>query len=87
MNILLWIIFGALAGWIASVIMGTNRRQGLLGDILIGIVGALLGGWIASALLGVGITGFNLVSLLIAVGGAVLLIVIMRAFRRPATMP
>ncbi|OPZ86264.1 MAG: hypothetical protein BWY76_01031 [bacterium ADurb.Bin429] len=85
MNILLWIIFGALAGWIASVIMGS--RQGLLGDILIGIVGALLGGWLGSLLLGVGITGFNLVSLLLAVVGAVILIAILRAFRRPATMP
>ncbi len=84
MNILLWVIFGALAGWIASMIMGTNARQGLLMDIVLGIFGAMLGGWIASALFNVGVTGFNFVSLLIAVVGAVILIAIVRAIRRPA---
>lgn len=83
MNILLWIVFGALAGWIASMIMGTNARQGLLMDIVIGIVGALLGGWLSSALFGVGVTGFNFTSLLIAVVGAVVLIAIIRAIWRP----
>lgn len=82
MNIILWIVFGALAGWIASIITGKNARMGALGNIVVGIVGSALGGWIASAL-GLGaITGFNLWSLLIAVGGAVLLLAIINLICR-----
>lgn len=82
MGILLWIIFGALVGWIASIIMGTNASQGALANIIIGIVGALIGGFVARAL-GIGdIDGFNLGSFVIALGGAMLLIAIIRMFRR-----
>jgi len=71
MGIIGWIILGGLAGWIASMIAGTNARQGFIGNIVIGIIGAFLGGFIMS-LLGVdGITGFNLYSLLVALLGAV----------------
>lgn len=82
MNILLWIILGGLAGWIASMIMKTNASQGLFADIIIGIIGAFIGGFVASMLGGSGVTGFNFYSLLIAVIGAVVLIWIMRMFRR-----
>ena len=40
-----WIIFGALAGWIASILTGRNSQQGCLMNIIVGIVGAFLGGW------------------------------------------
>ena len=46
MGIILWIIFGALAGWIASVIMKTNSSQGMVMDIVMGIVGAVVGGFL-----------------------------------------
>ena len=70
MGIILWIIFGALAGWIASKIMGRDESMGALANIVVGIIGAGLGGWISSALLGgSGITGFNIWSLLIAIAG------------------
>ena len=49
MNIILWIIFGALAGWIASMIMGTNAQMGALANIIVGIVGALIGGFLMQA--------------------------------------
>lgn len=42
-NIILWIVFGALAGWLASVIMKTNASMGALANIIVGIVGALIG--------------------------------------------
>lgn len=72
MGILLWIIFGGLVGWIASLILGTDAQQGIIGNIVLGILGALLGGFISS-LLGIpGITGFNLYSALVALGGALL---------------
>jgi uncharacterized membrane protein YeaQ/YmgE (transglycosylase-associated protein family) len=73
-NILLWIIFGAIAGWIASLIMGTNARQGLLMDIILGVVGAFVGGFIMSCFGTGGVTGFNLPSLLVAVLGAIVII-------------
>jgi uncharacterized membrane protein YeaQ/YmgE (transglycosylase-associated protein family) len=80
MGILLWIVLGALAGWIASIITKTN--QGLLLDIVTGIVGAVIGGWIMNSVGNAGTTGFNLYSLLVAVLGAVVLLVIVKAVRR-----
>lgn len=47
MNILLWLIFGGLAGWIASMIVGADAGMGIVGNIIVGIIGAFLGGWIA----------------------------------------
>lgn len=82
MNIFLWVIFGALSGWIASLIMGTNRQQGCLMDIVVGIVGAFLGGLVFSLFGGRGVTGFNIYSLLVAVLGAVVLLAIVGAVRR-----
>ncbi|MEX2541269.1 MAG: GlsB/YeaQ/YmgE family stress response membrane protein [Trueperaceae bacterium] len=82
MNIILWIVFGALAGWIASLIMGTNRQQGCLMDIVVGVVGAFLGGLVFSLFGGQGVTGFNIYSLLVAVLGAVVLLWIVGAVRR-----
>lgn len=77
MGILAWIIFGALAGWIASLILKTNEQQGALGNIVVGILGALLGGFLAGILFNSpGVTGFNLSSFVIAIAGAVLLLVI-----------
>lgn len=81
MGIILWIIFGALVGWIASLIMKTDSQQGAFLNIVVGIVGALIGGWVSSALGGTGITGFNVYSFLIALVGAVLFIGVVRAFR------
>lgn len=80
MGILLWIVLGALAGWIASIITKTN--QGLLLDVVTGIVGAVIGGWIMNAVGSAGTSGFNLYSLLVAVLGAVVLLVIVKAVRR-----
>ena len=79
MGFILWLIFGALAGWIASLIMGTNRQQGLLMDIIMGILGAFIGGFLSSVLLGIDVAGFNIVSLVIAVIGAIILTMIVRA--------
>ncbi len=82
MNILLWIVLGAVAGWLASLVMKTSGQQGLVIDIVVGIVGALLGGWIFGLFGAAGVTGFNFYSLLVAFVGAVVLLVILRAVRR-----
>jgi uncharacterized membrane protein YeaQ/YmgE (transglycosylase-associated protein family) len=82
MNILAWLVVGALAGWLASMAMGTNRSQGLLMDIVVGIIGALIGGFVLT-LLGFGdtLTGFNIPSIITAFIGAVILLGLMRALR------
>ncbi len=82
MGIILWIVFGALVGWIASLIMRTDPEQGALLNIVVGIVGAVLGGWIMSVLGETGVTGFNLYSFVVALIGAIVLIAIVKAVRR-----
>jgi len=81
MGIIIWIIFGGIAGWIASLIMKTDSQQGIILNIIVGIVGAVVGGWVMSFLGGTGVTGFNLYSLIVAVVGAVILIAIVKALR------
>lgn len=77
MGIISWILLGALAGWIVSLIMGTNAQQGAIGNIVVGIVGALIGGFLGSKLLGLDVTGLNITSLLLAIGGGVIFAFIM----------
>jgi uncharacterized membrane protein YeaQ/YmgE (transglycosylase-associated protein family) len=81
MGIIIWIIFGALAGWIASVIMKTDYSQGTMMDIIMGIVGAIVGGFIMGLFGQSGVTGFNLYSLIVAVIGAVVVIYLGRIIR------
>ena len=84
MNFILWIVFGALAGWIASMIMGANARMGALANIVVGIVGAVIGGFLMTNVFGApGVTGFNLPSMLVAIVGAVILLFLVGLVRRP----
>lgn len=82
MSILGWIIIGAAAGWIASMVTKNNKQMGAGLNILVGIIGAFIGGLIMNLLGGNGITGFNLWSLLVATGGAIVLLLIVNAFRK-----
>jgi uncharacterized membrane protein YeaQ/YmgE (transglycosylase-associated protein family) len=83
-SIIAWVLFGALAGWIASMIVGNNQSMGAVGNIVVGIAGALVGGFIVG-LFGVDIDGFNFWSLLVAIGGAVLLLAIFSSFSRSSS--
>ena len=83
-NFIIWIIVGALVGWVASLIMKTNRRQGPIGDIVVGIVGAFVGGLILSPLFHVSTinqSNFSLPALLVSLGGAIILLVIFKMLR------
>lgn len=82
MNIIAWLILGVVAGWIASVLMGTNYAQGVVMDVIMGVVGALLGGFLFSLLGLGGVDGFNLYSLFVAVIGAVVLTWVSRQIQR-----
>ena len=73
MYIFLWIVFGALVGWVASLLMH-SRRRGLIRNIIVGLLGSVIGGFFAS-LLGFGtINVFSLEAFALSVAGAVLLI-------------
>ncbi|MEW6083807.1 MAG: GlsB/YeaQ/YmgE family stress response membrane protein [Chloroflexota bacterium] len=77
-----WLIFGALAGWIASIITGKNRRMGAVANIVVGILGAFIGAGIMNTL-GMPVPiGFTVTGFLVAVGGAVVMIWAMGLIRR-----
>jgi uncharacterized membrane protein YeaQ/YmgE (transglycosylase-associated protein family) len=85
MNFIIWLVVGGLLGWIASMIMGTNDKQGILLNIVVGIVGAFLGGLLLAPLFGTGTINqgdFSLSSLLVSLVGAVVLLAIVNFFRR-----
>ncbi len=82
MDIILWILFGALVGWVASLIMKTDGQQGALLNIIVGIVGAVIGGWIMNFFGASGGGGFNLYSFVVALLGACVLIAVVQAVRR-----
>jgi uncharacterized membrane protein YeaQ/YmgE (transglycosylase-associated protein family) len=87
-DLLGWIVFGGIAGWLASIFTGRNQRQGCLMNIIVGIVGAFVGGLGYSLISGGGLDlGFalrptSLVGFVVAVIGAVVLLVIVNLFTK-----
>jgi uncharacterized membrane protein YeaQ/YmgE (transglycosylase-associated protein family) len=81
MGIILWIVFGALVGWVASLIMNTNSQQGAVLNVVIGIVGAFLGGELMSFFGGTEVMAFNVYSFFVALAGAVILIALSKMFK------
>ncbi|MCL4530138.1 MAG: GlsB/YeaQ/YmgE family stress response membrane protein [Chloroflexi bacterium] len=76
MDIILWIVIGIVAGWLAGKIM-KGKGFGLIGDLIVGVVGAFLGGWLFGLLhisIGLGIIG----SLITALIGALVLLFVLR---------
>jgi len=77
MGLISWIIFGALAGWAASIVTGRNSRMGCLANTIIGVLGAIIGGFLYGLLTGSSFTiTWSWLSFLVAVIGAVLLLMI-----------
>ena len=83
-----WIVWGGVAGWLASIITGRNRRQGCLMNIIVGIIGAFIGGVVYNLFTGRGLTfgtAFNPASIMgfvVAIVGAVILLVIVNMLNR-----
>ena len=74
-----WIVVGAIAGFLASEIMGT--REGLVLMVVLGIVGAVVGGWVCADILKIAnVTGINLTSVVVAIVGAVIVIAVVNSF-------
>lgn len=82
MGIIGWIVIGAVAGWIASLITGNNKKMGVGANILVGVIGGFIGGLVMNLIGNYGITGFNIRSLLVAVGGSVILLLIVNLIKR-----
>lgn len=80
MELLVWIIFGAFVGWVASMIMRTEG--GLLWDIALGSIGAVVGGLIMQVFGAEGVAGLTLYSFLVALLGACIFIAVLRMVRR-----
>lgn len=80
-NIILWIIIGGLAGWVASMVMDRDAGMGALANIVVGIVGAIIGGFVVG-LFGVSVDTFSIPGLLVAILGAVILLAIIGALQR-----
>jgi uncharacterized membrane protein YeaQ/YmgE (transglycosylase-associated protein family) len=81
-NLIAWIILGAVAGWIASIIMKRDAQMGALANIVVGILGAVIGGFLFNLFGLPGDTGFNLWTLLVAIVGSVVLLFLIGTFRR-----
>ena len=84
MNLLIYLIAGAIVGYIASRIMRTNSQQGLILDIVVGFVGAFLAGWFLTPIFGVGTINdaITLPTMLVTLGGAIVLLFIVKLIRR-----
>ena len=89
-NIIAWIVLGAIAGWIAGLLVKGDERYGVIGHIVLGIVGALVGGFIANALgFGSGREGgdvVNIQSIIVAIIGAVLVVLVVNMVSRRRTV-
>lgn len=84
MNLIIYLIAGAIVGYIASRIMRTNSQQGLLLDIVVGVIGAFLAGYFISPLLGIGTINdaITLPTMLVTLLGSVVLLWIFKQVRR-----
>jgi uncharacterized membrane protein YeaQ/YmgE (transglycosylase-associated protein family) len=69
-----WIVLGSLAGWVASIVAGTNAKMGLVANLAVGVIGAVVGGFVFNLLGGHGVTGLNLYSLGVSVAGSVIVL-------------
>jgi len=83
MNLIIYLIAGAIVGYIASRIMHTNSQQGTLIDIVVGVIGAFIAGYFISPLLGVGTINdaITIPTVLVTLLGSVILLAILNFIR------
>lgn len=82
MGIIAWLVVGAIAGYLAGMLVKGDESLGVIGHVVLGIVGALVGGFIAGAVTGGDyLTGINIPTIVVAVIGAVIAVVGYNAIR------
>jgi uncharacterized membrane protein YeaQ/YmgE (transglycosylase-associated protein family) len=85
MGILSWLVVGAIAGWLAGLLVKGDESFGVIGHIVLGIVGAVIGGFVAGALTGGDyISGINVTTIVVATVGAIIAVVGYNALRGTA---
>ncbi len=77
-EIVMWVLFGAFAGWAASVIMKSEAQMGLWANIAVGVIGAFVGGLTVRFLTGDPVDSFNVMSIVVAIVGSVVLLAVVR---------
>jgi uncharacterized membrane protein YeaQ/YmgE (transglycosylase-associated protein family) len=85
MDIIIWLVVGGIVGWLASLLMHTDARQGILLNVIVGIIGAALAGFFISPMIGLPTINqgvFSIGSLLVSLVGAVILLAIVNLLRR-----
>lgn len=85
MDFIIWLVVGGVVGWLASLLMHTDARQGIFLNVIVGIIGAALAGFLISPMLGLPTINqgvFSIGSLLVSLVGAVILLAIVNLFRR-----
>ena len=84
MNLIIYLIAGAIVGYVASRIMHTNGQQGTLMDIVVGVIGAFIAGYFLSPLFGIGTINdaVTIPTMLVTLLGSVVLLWIVKAVRR-----
>ena len=84
LGFIIWLIVGGIIGWLASLIMKTDGKQGILLNVVVGIIGAFIGGWLIAPLIGgsTGTAGFDIMGFIAALIGAIILLAIVNLFRR-----
>lgn len=82
MGILLWLLFGGLIGWFASLLTSDDGRMGVIANIIVGLVGSVIGGLIAESLGYGGVTIFTWSGSLFALLGAVILLTVINLLNR-----
>jgi uncharacterized membrane protein YeaQ/YmgE (transglycosylase-associated protein family) len=85
MEIILILLIGGVLGWLASIVMNTDARQGIFLNVVVGVVGAILAGFLITPLIGgapITTGSFDIMSLIVSFIGAVLLLAIVNLFRR-----
>jgi uncharacterized membrane protein YeaQ/YmgE (transglycosylase-associated protein family) len=79
MGLLITIVIGGIVGWLASILMKTNRQMGIIANVVVGVIGSMLGHW-TFGLLGIGAYG-AIGRFIINVLGAMILIAILKALK------
>ena len=79
-SIIIWLIVGAIAGWLAGMVV-RGGGFGRIGDIIVGIIGAVIAGWLLPRI-GIFIGGGFIAAVIDAFIGAVILLIILRLLRR-----
>lgn len=82
MVIIIWILFGALTGWVTSLIISEHANYTIARDIALGIAGAIVGGLLAQRLGLTSVHGFDAMSLLLAIVGALIVIMLVNNLQR-----